>query len=42
MTALFTIVESYRADLDALNAMDIDADEFGNPEFGSGPLPGLT
>ena len=25
MTALFTIVESYRADLDALNAMDIDA-----------------
>jgi hypothetical protein len=25
-----------------LNAMDIDADEFGNPEFGSGPLPGLT
>ncbi|MFV8751744.1 DUF1552 domain-containing protein [Nannocystaceae bacterium ST9] len=25
-----------------LHAMDIDADEFGNPEFGTGPLPGLT
>ena len=25
-----------------LNAMGIEADEFGNPEFGTGPLPGLT
>jgi hypothetical protein len=25
-----------------LNAMGIEADEFGNPEYGTGPLPGLT
>jgi hypothetical protein len=25
-----------------LNAMDIDADEFGDPQFGKGPLSGLT
>jgi hypothetical protein len=25
-----------------LNSMGIEADEFGNPEFGTGPLPGLT
>lgn len=25
-----------------LHAMDIDEDEFGNPEYGSGPLTGLT
>jgi hypothetical protein len=25
-----------------LNAMSIEADEFGNPEYGTGPLPGLT
>lgn len=25
-----------------LQAMDIDANEFGNPNFGTGPLPGLT
>ncbi len=25
-----------------LNAMDIDAEEFGNPEFGRGPISGLT
>ena len=25
-----------------LNAMDIEAEQFGNPEFGTGPLSGLT
>ena len=25
-----------------LNSMGIEAEEFGNPEFGTGPLPGLT
>jgi hypothetical protein len=25
-----------------LNAMGIEADEFGNPDYGTGPLTGLT
>jgi hypothetical protein len=25
-----------------MNAMDIEGDTFGNPEYGTGPLPGLT
>jgi len=39
VTALFTIVESYRADLDALNAMDIDAATYADTlESIQGPI----